>query len=114
MSTSATGGNGGVNGLGSLMGISEYNYSGGTWRERFGEGLFTNRQKRIHAEREAQAVLDRIRFSRRYSAGLKTNIDRAVTLTGGQPADTSNVQTVAESHAPKSNLHLLAGVPVKV
>ncbi|MEO1334960.1 MAG: hypothetical protein AAFV29_04930 [Myxococcota bacterium] len=101
-----------------LGGDSEGSYAGGgSWRERFGDSLVTDRQRRIHAERKAEAEVNRMNVSIRHSAALKHNVDRSAALDEGRPLaarDVSVVGNVDSQFTPRSNLQLAAGVPVKV
>ena len=118
--TGGTGSGGGnfvsnaLGGIGDLLGMGggDYHY-GGTWRERFGESLFTNEQKRIHAQRAEEFFMKEIRSDRMHSAAFQKNINKA-RAAAGTTASFEGTQDVAASHAPKSNLHFQAGVPVKV
>ncbi|MEM7677556.1 MAG: hypothetical protein AAF449_16265 [Myxococcota bacterium] len=97
-------------------GDGDYNYSG-SWRERFGDSLVTDRQRKIHAERKAEADVRRMNVAMRHSAVLKHNVDRAVASDEGRPLaarDVSSVGNVESQFAPRANLQLAAGVPVKV
>ena len=103
-----------LGGLGNLLGMGDGNYNyGGTWRERYGESLVTDNQKRIHAQRAEEFFMKEMRSDRMHSAALQKNISKARAATGNSTSFDAT-QSVAESHAPKTNLHFQAGVPVKV
>ena len=113
---SGAGGGNPLSGLGDMLGLGggfDYDYNG-SFRQKYGESLFTDEQKKLQAERNAELLANQMQFASRYSAAERANIDRSLALTGGKPVTPSATPGVQAQFAPKANLQLSAGVPVKV
>lgn len=124
MSTSTNGAGAAGSGGGNLFtnalgGVSDFFTGGGNYnynmsfREKYGFSLVTDNQKRIQAEWDQRAFIKDLRTDKMHSAQLRRNIERTNAITGAS-VDAATAPDVAAAHAPKSNLHFQAGVPVKV
>ncbi len=124
MSTATNGTGGAGSGGGNLLtnalgGIGDFFTGGGdynynmSFREKYGFSLVTDNQKRIQAEWDQRAFLKDLRTDKMHSAQLRRNIERTNAITGAT-VNAATAPDVATAHAPKTNLHFNAGVPVKV